>query len=99
MMSTTEPTSNPSVLERILGISSLTIIAVALLSYFGTLIVGLNDRQVIAQGWGLLVYSFSLYALPVGFLLLITLLILAGRRRRRDLAAEAASDPNSKRRS
>lgn len=80
----TEETSNPSLLERILAYATVAIIAVALLSFFATLIVGLNDREVIATGMWPFVYGFSLIGLPVGFLLLIVMLILAQRRRSRD---------------
>ncbi len=79
----TEP-STPSVLERILAYSSLSIIAVALLSFFATLIVGLNDRQAMAEGLWPFVYGISLIALPVGFVLLVLLLIVSQGRRRRE---------------
>ncbi|SJN08273.1 hypothetical protein FM113_01800 [Leucobacter sp. 7(1)] len=76
--------STPSLLERILAISSLSIIAVALLSFFATLIVGLNDRQAMAEGLWPIVYGVSLIGLPVGFVLLVLLLILTQARRRRE---------------
>lgn len=79
----TEP-STPSLLERILAISSLSIIAVALLSFFATLIVGMNDRQAMAEGLWPFVYGVSLIGLPIGFVLLILLLILTQARRRRE---------------
>ncbi|WP_240423403.1 hypothetical protein [Leucobacter sp. wl10] len=74
--------STPSILERILAYASLTIIAVALLSFFATLIIGLNDRQTMAQGLWPFVYGVSLIGLPVGFVLLILLILLSQRRRR-----------------
>lgn len=93
-MSTSEP-SNPSLLERILAISSLSIIAAALLSYFATLIIGLNDREAMANGWLSIVYGISFYALPAGFVLLIVLLILANRRRKRDVLRDSQRAPKS----
>ncbi|MEJ6488323.1 hypothetical protein PQI23_01120 [Leucobacter sp. USCH14] len=77
----TEP-STPSILERILAYASLTIIAVALLSFFATLIVGMNDRFALAEGLWPIVYGISMIGLPIGFVLLIALLILSQRRRR-----------------
>ncbi|WP_244302999.1 hypothetical protein [Leucobacter coleopterorum] len=82
MMST--ETSNPSWLERILAYASLSIIAVALLSFFATLIVGMSNREVLADGLWPIVYGISTYGLPVGFVLLITLLIISQIRRRRE---------------
>lgn len=77
----TEP-STPSILERILAYASLSIIALALLSFFATLIVGLNNRFALAEGLWPVVYGISMIGLPVGFVLLIALLILTQRRRR-----------------
>lgn len=82
-MSTEDP-STPSLLERILAYATVTIIVVALGSYFATLIVGMNDRTAAAEGLWPLVYGISLWALPIGFLLLILLLVVAGRRRSRE---------------
>ncbi|WP_240739838.1 hypothetical protein [Leucobacter triazinivorans] len=76
--------STPSLLERILAYASLAIIATALLSFFVTLIVGMNDREAMAEGLWPFVYGLSLIGLPVGFVLLILLLILSQRRRRAD---------------
>ncbi|KUF06304.1 hypothetical protein [Leucobacter sp. G161] len=80
----TEETSNPSLFERILAYATVTIIVVALGSFFATLIVGMNDRQAVAEGLWPVVYGISLLALPAGFVLLILLLIMAQRRRSRD---------------
>ncbi|GAA2189869.1 MULTISPECIES: hypothetical protein [Leucobacter] len=77
----TEP-STPSILERILAYASLSIIGLALLSFFATLIVGLNNRFALAEGLWPIVYGISMIGLPVGFVLLIVLLILTQRRRR-----------------
>ncbi|WP_336659023.1 hypothetical protein [Leucobacter sp. USHLN153] len=76
--------SSPSLVERVLAYASLAIIAVALISFFGTLIVGLNDREALAQGFWPVVYAISMIGLPIGFALLILLLILSQRRRRAD---------------
>lgn len=93
-MSTSE-SSNPSLLERILAIASLSIIGAALLSYFVTLIIGLNDREAMANGWLSIVYGISIYALPAGFVLLIVMLILTQRRRKRDQRIEQGKAPGN----
>ncbi|MFC5339045.1 hypothetical protein [Leucobacter denitrificans] len=80
----TEDHSTPSRFERVLAYVTITIIVAALGSYFATLIVGMNDREAVAEGLWAWVFGISLYALPVGFVLLILLLILAQRRRSRD---------------
>lgn len=80
----TEDQSTPSRFERILAYVTIAIIVVALGSYFSTLIVGMSDRQAVSEGLWAFVFGISLYALPVGFALLILLLILAQRRRSRD---------------
>jgi hypothetical protein len=77
-------TNTPSRLERLLAYASLTIIAVALLSFFVTLIVGMNNREVLAAGLWPFVYGISIFGLPTGFVLLFTLLILSQVRRRRE---------------
>lgn len=77
-------TKKPSWLEQILAYASLSIIAVALLSFFVTLIVGMSNRQVLADGLWPFVYGISTYGLPVGFVLLIALLIISQVRRRRE---------------
>lgn len=77
-------TSNPSWLERILAYASLSIIAVALLSFFATLIVGMNNREALAAGLWPIVYGISTFGLPIGFVLLIALLIISQVRRRRE---------------
>lgn len=81
-----EPNS-PTLLERILAFASLSIIAIALLSFFVTLIVGMNDREAMANGLWPIVYGISLVGLPIGFVLLIILLILSQIRRRREFRA------------
>lgn len=78
----TEETSSPSILERILAFTSLAIIAVALLSFFVTLIVGMADRGAMAEGLWPIVYGISIIGLPIGFVLLMVLLIVSGRRRK-----------------
>lgn len=81
---TSEEQSTPSRFERILAYATITIIVVALGSYFATLIVGMNDRQAVAEGAWVFVFGLSMYALPVGFVLLIVLLVVAQRRRSRE---------------
>ncbi|KIP51830.1 hypothetical protein [Leucobacter komagatae] len=79
----TEDISTPSLFERILAYATVTIIVIALGSFFATLIVGMNDRQAVAEGLWPVVYGISLLALPVGFVLLVVLLVVAQRRRSR----------------
>lgn len=92
----TEDSSTPSLFERILAFATVTVIGVALLSFFATLIVGLADRQAAAEGLWPIVYGVSLIGLPIGFLLLIVLLVLAQRRRSRD-ARRGGSNSTGKR--
>ncbi|KAM9862969.1 hypothetical protein ACI1US_01107 [Leucobacter sp. BZR 635] len=80
----TEDISSPSLFERILAYATITIIVVALGSFFATLIVGMNDRQAVAEGLWPVVYGISMFALPIGFVLLIALLVFAQLRRSRD---------------
>ncbi|MFF8817135.1 MULTISPECIES: hypothetical protein [Leucobacter] len=80
----TEETSTPSLFERILAYATVSIIVVALGSFFATLIVGMSNRQAVAEGFWPVVYGISLFALPIGFALLVVLLIVAQRRRSRD---------------
>ena len=79
-----EDHSTPSLLERILAYITVTLIIVALGSFFATLIVGLNDREAATEGFAQVAYAISMYALPVGFVFLILLLVLAQIRRKRD---------------
>lgn len=88
-MSTSE-SSAPTLIERILAYASLSIIAAALLSFFATLIIGLNDREAMASGLWSFVYGLSIYALPIGFVLLVLLLILTQARRKREAAQDQA---------
>ncbi|RZT66259.1 hypothetical protein [Leucobacter luti] len=83
--------NSPSLIERILAYASLGIIAVALLSFFVTLIVGMNDRQAMADGLWPVVYGISLIALPIGFVLLVALLIVSQARRRREFRRNTES--------
>lgn len=80
----TDETSKTPLLERILAYATITIIVVALGSFFLTLIIGLADREAISQGLWQFVYNTSLFALPIGFVLLITLLIVSQVRRSRE---------------
>lgn len=81
----TEDQSTPSLLERILAYLTVTLIVVALGSFFATLIVGLNDREAATHGFAQVAYFISMFALPAGFVLLIVMLVLAQRRRKRDM--------------
>lgn len=84
----TEETSNPSLFERILAWLTVSIIAVALASFFATLIVGMNNRQALADGFWPAVYGISMFGLPAGFVLLIVLLITAQVRRSKEARGE-----------
>lgn len=83
-------------MERLLAYASLSIIAIALLSFFATLIVGLADRQAVANGFWPVVYGISLWGLPLGFVLLIALLIVTQRRRRAAFRAATAGKKSAK---
>ena len=83
-MTTVEP-GTPSAAERILAWATVAIIVVALGSFFATLIVGLNSREALASGLWQFVFDISYIALPIGFVLLITLIVLSQRRRRREI--------------
>lgn len=80
----TEDSSKPSLFERILAYATITIIVVALGSFFATLIVGMANREAVAEGLWPVVYGISLFALPIGFVLLVLLLVVAQMRRSRD---------------
>lgn len=82
------PESGPSLFERILAVATLSIIVVAVLSYFVTLIVGMNDREVLADGLWPIVTAIAFVGVPLGFVSLILLLILSMRRRSREAEAE-----------
>lgn len=88
-MSTQQSSPPPSLAERILAYASLTIIGVALLSFFATLIIGMIDRHAVAEGFLNVVYGISLIGLPIGFALLIVLLVVSQRRRRAELRRNA----------
>ncbi|WP_449277125.1 hypothetical protein [Leucobacter sp. GX24907] len=81
------PDSTPSLLERVLAIATLTIIVVAVTSYIVTLIVGMNDHEVLADGLWPLVTGIAFVGLPLGFVTLILLLFLSMRRRGREADA------------
>lgn len=71
-----------TVLERILAYSSITIIVIAVASFLTTLVVALAaGPKALEQGLWQIVAAISYIALPIGFLLLITLLIINFRRR------------------
>ena len=86
--------SAPSALERILAYATLTIVAAAVVSFFTTLIIGLSNREALADGIWPFVFGVSYVGLPVGLVLLLALLGISMRRRKK----EAASNPREKRR-
>ncbi|MDA3147467.1 hypothetical protein JSO19_08745 [Leucobacter sp. UCMA 4100] len=83
-------TNNPSLVEKVLAYSSLSIIALAIISFFATLIAALVgvERQVLAEGFWPVVTWIGYVGLPIGFVLIMTLLILTRRRRKREFLNE-----------
>lgn len=79
----------PSRVERLLAYVTLAIIAVAVISFFVTLIVGMNNREVLADGIWPFVVALTYVGLPIAFVLLILLLILSMRRRGKENASDA----------
>ena len=79
--------SNPSLTEKVLAYSALSIIALAIISFFATLIAALVgvEREVLAEGFWPVVTWIGYVGLPIGFLLIITLLIITRRRRKSEL--------------
>lgn len=81
--------NTPSRLERVLALTTLAIIGVAVICFFVTLIVGMNDRFLLAEGvWPVLV-ALTYVGLPVAFVLLVVLLIISMRRRGKENASDA----------
>ncbi|MBO1900649.1 hypothetical protein J4H92_01640 [Leucobacter weissii] len=71
-----------STFERVLAYASISIIALAVISYLTTLIVGLAaGREALASGLWAIVTWIAFYGLPIGFVLLIVLLIISFSRR------------------
>lgn len=80
----TDATPKFSLIERLLAYAAIAIIAVAVLSYLTTLIVGLaGGREALAAGLWPLVAWIAFYGLPAGFVLLIVLLAISFTRRGR----------------
>ena len=73
--------SQPTRLERVLAHSSLSLIALAVVAYLTTLIIGLIDRFALAHGFFVVVAWIAYVGLPVGFVLLMLLLVISMRRR------------------
>lgn len=73
--------NQPTRLERVLAYSSLSLIALAVVSYLTTLIIGLVDRFALAHGFFVFIAWVAYVGLPVGFVLLMILLIVSMRRR------------------
>ena len=81
--------NTPSRLERVLALTTLAIIGVAVICFFVTLIVGMNDRFLLAEGvWPVLV-ALTYIGLPVAFGLRVVLLIISMRRRGKENASDA----------
>lgn len=89
-MSDAENTSTR--LERTLAFLSLSIIAIAVISFFATLVAGLLGvtREELASGLWPVVTWVSYVGLPVGFVLMITLILLTRRRRSRAMRSGRA---------
>ena len=75
-------------IERVLAYATLSIIALAVVAYVTTIIVGMNDREALVGGLWPLVTWIAYVGLPIGFVLLVTLLIINLRRRSRENAVE-----------
>lgn len=89
------PNSTPSLLERILAFATLAIIIIAVVSYFITIIVGMNDREALAGGLWQFVTWLAYVGLPIGFVLLLALLgVSMGRRSRENAASSGTSTSN-----
>lgn len=75
----------PWAIEKILAYSSISIIVIAVISYFTTLIVAMTaGREALAEGLWQFVTFIAYVGLPLGFVLLIGLLVLSYSRRGRD---------------
>lgn len=79
--------NNPTLTEKVLAFSSLSIIAFAILSFFATLIAALVgvERETLAQGFWPIITWIGYVGLPIGFVLMIVLLIVTRRRRKREI--------------
>lgn len=81
-----------SILERVLAYTAAAIIAVAVLSYFATLIVALvAGREALAHGLWQFVTGVAFYGVPAGFVLVMVVLGLSFSRRSRSARADARS--------
>lgn len=67
--------------------AALAVLAFSLLAIAASLIVGMNDRWAVAEGWWPFVYGIALWGMPAGFALLAVALVLGQRRRRNELKA------------
>ncbi|WP_217133803.1 hypothetical protein [Leucobacter chinensis] len=83
-------TNNPSLVEKVLAYSSLSIIALAIISFFATLIAALVgvEREVLAEGFWPVITWIGYVGLPIGFVLMMTLLVITRRRRKREFLNE-----------
>ena len=88
-----------SSLERVLAYASVSIIAIAVLSYLTTLVVALaGGRELLAAGLWQWVTWIAFYGLPFGFILLVVLLIMNYSRRGSQRRDNAHSRRGSQRR-
>ncbi|MBL5974757.1 MAG: hypothetical protein D3X82_13605 [Candidatus Leucobacter sulfamidivorax] len=71
-----------SIFERVLAYIAIALMAVAVISYLTTLIVGLvAGREALAGSLWPIVVGISYVGLPIGFVLLVILLIISYRKR------------------
>lgn len=79
--------TTPTVTEKVLAYSALSIIAFAIISFFATLIAALVgvEREVLAQGFWPVVTWVGYVGLPIGFVLIIVLITITRRRRKTEL--------------
>lgn len=79
--------NTPTLTEKVLAFSSLSIIAFAIISFFATLIAALVgvERETLAEGFWPVVTWIGYVGLPIGFVLMIVLLIITRRRRKQEI--------------
>lgn len=82
--------STPSRLERTLAYLALVVIAIALASFFATMIAALAgvSREILAIGFWPVVAWIGYVGLPIGFLLIIALLLVTRHRRKQEYLRE-----------
>jgi len=71
-----------SIFERVLAYVAIAVMAVAVISYLTTLIVGMvAGREALAGSLWPIVVGISYVGLPIGFVLLVILLVISYRKR------------------